>query len=89
MKMVLSVMNATNADKVVNALNRASFRVTRFGTTGGFLRRGNVTIMVATEDENVPKVTEIIKQESPDSTADNKTIGTVVFVLDVEQGQRV
>ena len=40
------------------------FFVTKLSTTGGLLRRKNVTLLIVTEDENVPKVLEIIKNNS-------------------------
>ena len=40
------------------------FFVTKLSTTGGLLRRKNVTLLIVTEDEKVPKVLEIIKNNS-------------------------
>ena len=45
-------------------MNKANFSVTRLATTGGFLRAGNTTIIVGTEDDKVEKAIEIIGNES-------------------------
>ena len=42
--------------------------VTKLASTGGFLRSGNVTLIVGTEEENVEKVIEIIKSKCKSRT---------------------
>ena len=37
---------------------------TKLSTTGGFLRAGNTTFLIGTDEENVPAVIELIKSES-------------------------
>ena len=61
MKLIMGIVNSDDADRLVNTLNRAGYRATGISTTGGFLRQGNATILVGTEDENVPKVLQLIK----------------------------
>jgi uncharacterized protein YaaQ len=61
MKLVMSIVNTDDAIRFVDALTEAGFRATTISTTGGFLRRGNATILVGTEDEKVPEVLRLIK----------------------------
>jgi uncharacterized protein YaaQ len=61
MKLIMSIVNSDDADRLVNLLSRAGYRATTISTTGGFLRQGNATIFVGTDDENVPQVLELIK----------------------------
>ena len=61
MKLIVSIVNSDDADRVVNTLNKAGYRATTISTTGGFLRQGNATILVGTEDENVTKVLQLVK----------------------------
>jgi uncharacterized protein YaaQ len=61
MKLVMSIVNSDDADQLVNALTQAGYRATTISTTGGFLRQGNATIFVGTEDENVETVLQLVK----------------------------
>jgi uncharacterized protein YaaQ len=62
MKLVMSIVNSDDAEQLVNALTQAGYRATTISTTGGFLRQGNATIFVGTEDENVHDVLQLIKE---------------------------
>ena len=64
MKLILAIVSNDDSSSVSTALNKANFSVTRLATTGGFLRAGNTTIIVGTEDEKVEKAIEIIGNES-------------------------
>jgi uncharacterized protein YaaQ len=62
MKLVMSIVNNDDARQLVDALTKAGFRATTISTTGGFLRQGNATVLVGTEDEKVPRVLELIQE---------------------------
>ena len=64
MKMVLAVIDKDDAHDVISNLSKAGFSITRLSTTGGFLRSGNVTILVGVEDEKTSDVIGIIKEHS-------------------------
>ena len=64
MKMILAIINQDDANTVVNALMQEGYSVTKLSTTGGFLRAGNMTILIGVEDEKVPKVLNIIHKQS-------------------------
>ena len=64
MKMILGILNNDDAPVVIQHLNKAGFFVTRLSTSGGFLRAGNVTILVGVDDDKVQKVLSIIQQYS-------------------------
>lgn len=63
MKLVLAIVSNEDASSVSAALTKENFSVTRLATTGGFLRSGNTTIIVGTEDDHVDKCIEIIGNE--------------------------
>jgi uncharacterized protein YaaQ len=63
MKLILAIVHDEDGNKVLAALNNAGFSVTKLATTGGFLRAGNMTLLVGTEEENVDRVLEIIKDK--------------------------
>ena len=55
MKLILAIVSNDDASAVSAALTKNNFYMTRLATTGGFLRAGNTTIIVGTEDELVDK----------------------------------
>jgi len=64
MKMVLAIIDKDDAHEVISNLSKKGFSITRLSTTGGFLRAGNVTILVGVDDEQTSVVIDIIKEYS-------------------------
>jgi uncharacterized protein YaaQ len=62
MKLIMSIVHSDDAGQLVDALTGAGYRATTISTTGGFLRQGNATIFVGTQDGNVAHVLELIQQ---------------------------
>lgn len=62
MKLIMSIVHSDDAGRLVDALTGAGYRATTISTTGGFLRQGNATIFVGTEDVQVPHVLRLIKE---------------------------
>ncbi len=63
MKLIYAIVRNDNEDDVVSQLTRHHHSITRLSTTGGFLKKGNTTLMIGAEDEKVKEVIDIIKQE--------------------------
>jgi len=61
MKLIMSIVHSDDAGRLVTALTDAGYRATTISTTGGFLRQGNATIFVGTEDEKVDQVLQLIQ----------------------------
>ena len=64
MKMILAIINQDDANIVVNALMHEGYHVTKLSTTGGFLRAGNMTILIGVDDNKVDAVLSIIQKHS-------------------------
>ena len=64
MKMILGILNNDDAPLAIQHLTKDGFFVTKLSTSGGFLRAGNVTILVGVEDEKVQPVIDIIHQHA-------------------------
>ena len=62
MKLVMTIVQRDDAGRLLDALTGAGYRATTISTTGGFLRQGNATIFVGTEDENVTHVLQLIRE---------------------------
>ncbi len=62
MKLVVAVVQDKDSNRLSDALVKSNFRATKLATTGGFLKSGNTTFMIGTEDQHVQRVLEIIKE---------------------------
>ncbi len=62
MKLVMAIVSSDDSRDVVKKLTAAGFRATVISTTGGFLREGNTTIFAGTDDDQVPRAIEIVRQ---------------------------
>lgn len=94
MKLIIAVVQNEDADSVIDALLESDFRATRLASTGGFLRRGNTTIMIGVQDHQVDRVLDLIRQEAraraaEEQAGDVQTAAATVFVLDLEDYQRL
>lgn len=64
MKLVIAVINGDDSSAVINGLTSNGYYSTRLSTSGGFLKSGNVTLMIGVEDEKVDDVISIIGEFS-------------------------
>jgi len=62
MKLMIVIVRDTDDVDVLEALSRQNYRVTRVASTGGFLRHGNVTLMIGVEAGQVDTVIELLHQ---------------------------
>ncbi|GAA0320977.1 cyclic di-AMP receptor DarA [Bacillus carboniphilus] len=61
MKLILAVIQDQDSNRLLNALVEHNFRATKLASTGGFLKSGNTTFMIGTEDIRVQKALDIIR----------------------------
>ncbi len=64
MKLVMAIVNDEDGNSVLSELNKNKFSVTKLATTGGFLKSGNVTFIIGTDDDKVQEVIDIISSKS-------------------------
>ncbi|MEC2076572.1 cyclic-di-AMP receptor [Metabacillus fastidiosus] len=62
MKLIIAVVQDKDSNKLLNILTEYNFRVTKLASSGGFLKSGNTTFMIGTEDIRVQKALDIIKE---------------------------
>jgi len=90
MKLLLAIVQAGDADRVIDALLANDYGVTRINTSGGFLRQNNVTLLIGVEDTQVDGALQLITTSCrPHAELEpNKTGLTMrralVFTLSVE-----
>ncbi|MCY1442666.1 putative protein YaaQ [compost metagenome] len=61
MKLVVAVVQDQDSSRLSNALTKNQFRATKLASTGGFLRSGNTTFLIGTEDSLIPTLLDIIR----------------------------
>lgn len=61
MKLVIGIVRDQDAGRVIDGLVAKDYRATRINTAGGFLKRGNATVLVGVNDEQVDEVIEIVQ----------------------------
>lgn len=62
MRLVIAVVQAKDADGLLEVLTRRGFRATRIDSAGGFLRERNVTLFVGVQEAHVAEVLRLVKQ---------------------------
>lgn len=62
-KLIYAIVRTEDSSAVIEELTKNKFSITKLATTGGFLRRGNTTLLIGTEEEQVPIAIEIVKKE--------------------------
>lgn len=61
-KLVLAVVEDDDAAVLMDALIEEGFSVTKLASTGGFLLRGNTTLLIGVSAEQVERVLHIIRR---------------------------
>jgi uncharacterized protein YaaQ len=79
-KLILSITRDEDATHLINALVDREYRATRMNTAGGFLKRGNATVLVGVEDSRVADVVDLIRETIQHAN---------VFVLNVARFERL
>jgi uncharacterized protein YaaQ len=93
-KMVMSIVHAEDAQDLTEKLNQSGFRVTQAATRGGFLRRGNVTLMIGVDERDVDKVMALLSEHTHPRARGGWWLrpgkyqeGAVAFVVGMEQAE--
>ncbi|MCY6370267.1 cyclic-di-AMP receptor [Clostridium ganghwense] len=61
MKLVISIVQDDYAGELVDIITESGYMVTKLATTGGFLKKGNTTLIIGVKKEEVDKVISVIK----------------------------
>jgi len=89
-KMVTAVVQEEDCSGLLAALLAAGFHATKIASTGGFLHRGNVTLLIGAEDGDLPLMLELVHKECHARQAGEVTVGgAVIFVQDITAYHRL
>ena len=61
MKLIIAVVQDKDSIRLVEGLVESGYRSTKLASTGGFLKAGNTTLLIGVDDEQVPKVIDIVR----------------------------
>ncbi len=88
MKLLFVIVRDVDGEHVSQALVGAGYRVTRVASTGGFLRRGNLTLMLGVESANVDEVMALLRGVCRGPVEDGQHHATV-FVVDLPYFEQI
>lgn len=87
MKLIIAIIHDTDAGPVIEELVTHGHRVTRVASTGGFLRRGNVTLLIGTEEQQVQPIIDLLRDTcSPPEPGQHRA---TIFVVDAPHFEQV
>ena len=87
MKLIIAIVRDTDDGPVVERLTSQGHRVTRVASTGGFLRRGNVTLLIGVEAESVEPVIDLLRETCAAPPPDQHR--ATVFVVDASHFEQI
>jgi uncharacterized protein YaaQ len=64
MKLVVAVIHDRDQKKTSDSLLRAGFKFTKIASTGGFLREGNITMLIGSEIDQLDQLMGILSESS-------------------------
>ena len=82
MKLIITIIPDNECDNISMALTERKFRVTKIASSGGFLRKGNATLLIGVEDEQLDEAVNLIKSTIDSSNEKQKG---VLFVVKVDK----
>jgi uncharacterized protein YaaQ len=86
-KLVIAIIRDVDAGAVIEQLVTREYRVTRVASTGGFLRRGNVTLLIGVEKQQVQPVIDVLRDTcSPPEPGQHRA---TIFVVDAPHFEQV
>jgi uncharacterized protein YaaQ len=87
MKMIILIVQDSDADEITQALTADEYRITRVASTGGFLRSGVVTLLIGVRSERAELALDLIRKTLTPLPSGEKR--ATLFVIPVEQFEQV
>ena len=87
MKLIIAIVRDSDDRQVLESLISHNYRVTRVASTGGFLKRGNVTLFIGVEAEQVQNVLDLVREGcAPPEAGQHRS---TVFVVDAPHFEQI
>jgi len=87
-RLIIAILRDADGEDVLNALLAQNFRVTRIASTGGFMRRGNSTLLIGAEKEHIETAIQLVRDHSAPAIDPGLKRATI-FVLKVDQFEQL
>lgn len=88
MKMIIAIVRDIDDGRVMDRLVAQGYRVTRVASTGGFLKRGNVTLLIGVEGEqHVQAVIDLLRETCSPPEPDHHR--ATIFVVNAQHFEQV
>jgi uncharacterized protein YaaQ len=84
MKLIIVIVKDTDNEPISHALTASGFRVTTVASTGGFLRRGQTTMLIGVKDERLEDALNLVRQNVTHSSEPGVKNATI-FVIKVDE----
>ena len=88
MRLIVAILHDTDGESALQALTESGLGVTRIASTGGFLRRGNSTLLIGVKAEEVPAAIQILHEHCA-PPVDPGFKRATVFVLKVDRFEQI
>ena len=62
MKLLIAIVQDADVNFLLDALTDKGYRVTKLATTGGFLKKGNTTLLIGVEEDKLDEVLAVIEK---------------------------
>ena len=62
MKLIMAMVQAADSRRLLDALMAEGYRATKIKATSGLLRRGNATILLVVQDQQVEAVLDLLRR---------------------------
>ncbi len=87
MKLIIAICRDIDATPVIDELLSHDYRVTRVASTGGFLRKGNATLLIGVEEQDVQSAINIFRDTcSPPEPGQHRA---TIFVVDAPHFEQI
>ena len=87
-RLIIAILRNADGGDALQALVDAEFRVTRIASTGGFLHRGNSTLLIGVDKEQVETAIQIIHDHCAPAIDPGLKRATL-FVLKVDRFEQI
>ena len=64
MKLIIAIVSNDDSPALMKALVKNRYFVTKLASSGGFLKKGNTTLMIGAKAEEIDNIIQIISEQS-------------------------
>ncbi len=62
MKLIIAIVHDRDKQRLEDGLRSGGYRFTKLASTGGFLREGNTTFLLAAEDDSIDEILAVVDE---------------------------